>query len=96
MLEGIQRRTTKMIQSLRNLSYDEKLKRLGMFSLRRRKLKGDMIEVLKKDDLRYWQGKSREGFLYTVDKDRRTRKQILDWIFSLEALLIIGTISQMW
>ena len=47
MLEGVQRRTSKMIPSLRNLSYEERLKRVGMFSLSRRRLGGDMIEVLK-------------------------------------------------
>ena len=36
-----------MIPSLRNLSYEERLKRLGMFSLRRRRLRGDMTEVFK-------------------------------------------------
>ena len=39
MLEGVEKRATKMIPSLRNLSYEERLKRLGMFSLRRRRLK---------------------------------------------------------
>ena len=47
ILEGIQKRATKMIPSLRNLSYEERLKRLGMFSLRHRRLRGDMIEVFK-------------------------------------------------
>ena len=45
MGEGIQRRTTEIIPSLINLSYEKRLKRLGMFSLRRRRLRGDMIEV---------------------------------------------------
>ena len=36
-----------MITSLRNLSYEERLKRLGMFSFRRRRLRGDIIEVFK-------------------------------------------------
>ena len=34
MLEGVQRRASKMIPSLKNLLYEERLKRLGMFSLR--------------------------------------------------------------
>ena len=44
MLEGVQRRAPKMIPSL---SYEDRLKRLGMFSLRRRRLRGDMIEEAK-------------------------------------------------
>ena len=47
MLEGIQRRTTKIISSLRNLSYEERLKKLGKISLRCRRLRGNMIEVFK-------------------------------------------------
>ena len=47
ILEGIQRRITKMIPSLRNLSYKERLKRLGIISLRHRRLRVDMIEVFK-------------------------------------------------
>ena len=31
MLKGVQRRSTKMVPSFRNLSYDERLKRLGMY-----------------------------------------------------------------
>ena len=37
MIEGVQRRATKMISSLRNLSYKDRLKKVGMFSLRRRR-----------------------------------------------------------
>ena len=47
ILEGVQRRATKMIPSLRKLEYKERWKRLGMFSLRRRGLRGDMIEAFK-------------------------------------------------
>ena len=47
MLEGVQRRAIKMFPTYRNLSYEERLKRLGMFSIRRRRLRGDMIEMFK-------------------------------------------------
>ena len=47
MLERVQRRATKMIPSLRNLSMEEKFKRLGLFSLRRKRLRGDIIEGFK-------------------------------------------------
>ena len=47
MLEDVQRKATKMSPGLRNLSYEERLKRLGMFSLRCKRLKSDMIEVFK-------------------------------------------------
>ena len=47
MLEVVERKATKMIPSLRNLSYEERLKRLSMFLLKLRKLRGDMIEVFK-------------------------------------------------
>ena len=47
MLKGVQRGATKMIQSFKNLSNEERLKRLDMFSLRCRRLRDDMIEIFK-------------------------------------------------
>ena len=46
-LESIQRRMTKMICGMRNLSYEERLKRLNLHSLERRRVRGDLIEVYK-------------------------------------------------
>ena len=43
MPEGVQRRATKRIPSLRNLSYEGRLKILSMFSRRCRRFRGDMI-----------------------------------------------------
>ena len=46
-LESVQRRMTKMIPGLRNLPYQDRLKKLDLHSLERRRVRGDMIEVFK-------------------------------------------------
>ena len=47
MLERVQRRATKLIPNIRNLSYEDRLKRLGLYTLKTRRLRGDLIEVFK-------------------------------------------------
>ncbi len=46
-LEAVQRRATEMITSLRNKSYEERLARLNLFSLEKRRLRGKFIECFK-------------------------------------------------
>ena len=45
MLERVQRRVTKMIQKLGNISYEMLLKECGLTTLETRRFKGDQIEV---------------------------------------------------
>ena len=46
-LEGVQRAFTRVFPNLRQLAYDSRLHQLDLFSLERRRLRGDLIEAFK-------------------------------------------------
>jgi len=46
-VENVQRRATKLIPTLKNLEYSDRLRKLNMPTLKYRRLRGDMIEVYK-------------------------------------------------
>ena len=70
-LEAVQRRMTRMIPGIRNLSYKDRLKCLNLHSLERRRTRGDMIEVFK------WVKGINKGSMDQVlevsNRDNRTR-----------------------
>ncbi|KAG0435367.1 hypothetical protein DMUE_4760 [Dictyocoela muelleri] len=80
-LEKVQRRATKLLPSLRNKSYEGWLRELNLYSLEKRRVRGDMIEVWK-----ILKGKKNVDrvSIFTLDRNGVTRNN---------AYKIVGNVS---
>ena len=71
MLENVQRRATKLVPGLKDLEYEERLRRLKLPTLAYRRLRGDLIEVYKIMTGKY-DPEVCEGLIVRREDDRST------------------------
>ena len=79
MIENVQRRATKLVPGLKNLTYKERLKQVKLPTLKYRRYRGDMLEMYKLTHSHYDNSaiknfiqfnQNSHGHQFTVDKER--------------------------
>ena len=88
LLEQVLRRATKMVRGLEHLSYEERWRELGLFSLEKRRLQGDLIVPFQLQQSQAGCGSWQPGLVVGDPAHSRgveTRWSL--WSFSTQAIL---------
>ena len=84
LLECIQSRATEVIQGMEHRSYNDRLRELGLFSLEKRKLQGDLITAFQYLKGSYIKEGDRLFNRVCADRTRRNSLRLKEGRFSLE------------
>jgi hypothetical protein len=74
LLESVQRRWTKNVEGLADMDYASRLRHLGLFSIKGRLMRSDLIKCWK--IVRQWNGEVDFGGIFQFAPDRRTRGHV--------------------
>ena len=83
LVEGVQRRATKLIDEVRNLHYEERIKKLNLMTLEKRRHRSDLIETFKIINDCY---NLKSDLFFTYDEglrrghSKKLYKNAVDWI----------------